>query len=82
MTGQIPVHRIDMDLNSDARFGSHKLHTAAVGYIRAHGYEPHTKPDLLIAIGPRMCSATEGPKARSPHPVERDRGDVTLQIDL
>jgi predicted RNase H-related nuclease YkuK (DUF458 family) len=47
--GSIPVRRIDMDLNSDARFGSHKLHTAAVGYIKAHGYEPHTKPDLLIA---------------------------------
>jgi predicted RNase H-related nuclease YkuK (DUF458 family) len=47
--GRIPVQRIDMDLNSDARFGSHKLHTAAVGYIRSHGYEPHTKPDLLIA---------------------------------
>lgn len=47
--GHIPVQRIDMDLNSDARFGSHKLHTAAVGYIRSHGYEPHTKPDLLIA---------------------------------
>ncbi|MBK6882282.1 MAG: hypothetical protein IPH05_04960 [Flavobacteriales bacterium] len=48
-TGEIPVRRIDMDLNSDARFGSHKLHAAAVGYIRSHGYEPHTKPDLLIA---------------------------------
>ncbi|MEZ4738043.1 MAG: ribonuclease H-like YkuK family protein [Flavobacteriales bacterium] len=47
--GRIPVDRIDMDLNSDARFGSHKLHTAAVGFIKAHGYEPYTKPDLLIA---------------------------------
>lgn len=47
--GQVPVRSIDMDLNSDERFGSHKLHTAAVGYIRSHGYEPHTKPDLLIA---------------------------------
>lgn len=47
--GQVPVRSIDMDLNSDAQFGSHKLHTAAVGYIRSHGYEPHTKPDLLIA---------------------------------
>jgi predicted RNase H-related nuclease YkuK (DUF458 family) len=48
-TGRIPVKRIDMDLNSDNRFASNKLHTAAVGYIRSHGYEPHTKPDLLIA---------------------------------
>ncbi len=47
--GAIPVHRIDMDLNSDERFGSHRLHTAAVGYIRAHGYEPMTKPGLMIA---------------------------------
>jgi predicted RNase H-related nuclease YkuK (DUF458 family) len=47
--GRIPVKRIDMDLNSDNRFASNKLHTAAVGYIRSHGYEPHTKPDLLIA---------------------------------
>ncbi len=48
-SGRIPVRRIDMDLNSDNRFASNKLHTAAVGYIRSHGYEPHTKPDLLIA---------------------------------
>lgn len=47
--GAIPVQRIDMDLNSDARFASNKLHTAAVGYVRSHGYEPRTKPDLLIA---------------------------------
>lgn len=47
--GAIPVRRIDMDLNSDARFASNKLHTAAVGYVRSHGYEPRTKPDLLIA---------------------------------
>ena len=47
--GNIPVSRIDMDLNSDPRHGSHRLHTAAVGYVRAHGYEARTKPDLLIA---------------------------------
>ena len=47
--GDIPVKRIDMDLNSDERFASNKLHAAAIGYIRSHGYEPHTKPDLLIA---------------------------------
>ena len=47
--GRIPVRRIDMDLNSDARYGSHKLHTAAVGYVRSHGYEPGTKPEMLIA---------------------------------
>ncbi len=45
----IPVKRIDMDLNEDPRFGSNKLHSAAVGYVRAHGYETHTKPNLMIA---------------------------------
>ena len=48
-TGRIPVTRIDMDINSDDLYDSNKLHSAAVGYIRSHGYEPHTKPDLLIA---------------------------------
>lgn len=47
--GGVRVHRIDMDLNSDERYGSQRLHTAAVGYIRAHGYEPLTKPGPLIA---------------------------------
>lgn len=47
--GGVHVSRIDMDLNSDPRFGSHKLHTTAVGYVRAQGYEARTKPDMLIA---------------------------------
>ena len=47
--GHIPVSRIDMDLNSDPQYGSHRLHAAAVGYVRAHGYETRTKPELLIA---------------------------------
>jgi predicted RNase H-related nuclease YkuK (DUF458 family) len=47
--GGVRVSRIDMDLNSDPRFGSHKLHTTAVGYVRAQGYETRTKPELLIA---------------------------------
>jgi predicted RNase H-related nuclease YkuK (DUF458 family) len=47
--GGVPVARIDMDLNSDPRFGSHRLHTTAVGYVRAQGYDAHTKPDLLMA---------------------------------
>lgn len=49
MEGGVNVSRIDMDLNSDPRFGSHKLHTTAVGYVRAQGYEARTKPELLIA---------------------------------
>lgn len=46
---ELRVARIDLDLNSDPRHGSHKLHHAAVGYVRSHGYEPITKPDMLIA---------------------------------
>lgn len=81
-TGNIPVERIDMDLNSDERFGSNKLHAAAVGYIRSHGYEPHTKPDMLIATWAAnlLCNGT-GLKHEAPIP-GRDEGDVTLQIDL
>jgi predicted RNase H-related nuclease YkuK (DUF458 family) len=47
--GGIRISRIDMDLNSDPRFGSHKLHTTAVGYVTSQGYQAGTKPDLLIA---------------------------------
>jgi predicted RNase H-related nuclease YkuK (DUF458 family) len=45
----IRISRIDMDLNSDPRHGSHKLHSTAVGHVRAHGYEAGTKPEMLIA---------------------------------
>jgi predicted RNase H-related nuclease YkuK (DUF458 family) len=47
--GGVRISRIDMDLNSDPRFGSHRLHSAAVGHVKAYGYETRTKPDLLIA---------------------------------
>ncbi|HMU13071.1 MAG: hypothetical protein JST41_03270 [Bacteroidetes bacterium] len=47
--GGVPVRSIDMDLNSDPRFGSNKLHNAAVGHVRALGYVAHTKPEMLIA---------------------------------
>lgn len=47
--GGVRISRIDMDINSDPRFASHKLHTTAVGYVRSQGYETRTKPDLLIA---------------------------------
>ncbi|MBK8500284.1 MAG: hypothetical protein IPL52_16055 [Flavobacteriales bacterium] len=81
--GRIPVRRIDMDLNSDARFGSHKLHTAAVGYIRSHGYEPWTKPEMLIASWAAnvLCNGA-GRKHEAPIHGKADRGDVTLQTDL
>lgn len=47
--GGVRVSRIDLDLNSDPRYGSHRLYSTAVGYVRSHGYEARTKPDLLIA---------------------------------
>ncbi|MEO8589459.1 MAG: ribonuclease H-like YkuK family protein [Flavobacteriales bacterium] len=67
--GNIPVRGIDMDLNSDARYGSHVLHTAAVGYVRSHGYEPHTKPEMLIATWAAniLCNGTGG-KHEAPIP--------------
>ena len=46
--GGVTVSRIDMDINCDPRFASHKLHTTAVGYVRARGYEARTKPEMLI----------------------------------
>ncbi len=69
LDGHMPVRQIDMDLNSDARFGSHKLHTAAVGYVRSHGYEARTKPDLLIATWAAniLCNGT-GRKHEAPIP--------------
>jgi predicted RNase H-related nuclease YkuK (DUF458 family) len=45
----IPVREIDMDLNSDPHFGSHKLHASAIGYVRSLGYRARTKPELLMA---------------------------------
>lgn len=65
--GGVQVSRIDMDLNSDPRFGSHRLHTAAVGYVRAQGYEIRTKPDLLIATWAAnvLCNGT-GRKHETP----------------
>lgn len=47
--GGVRVSRIDLDLNSDPRHGSHRLYSTAVGYVRAHGYEARTKPELLMA---------------------------------
>ncbi|MBK8340741.1 MAG: hypothetical protein IPK99_12450 [Flavobacteriales bacterium] len=47
--GRVKVRCIDLDLNSDPKFASHRLHSAAIGYVRAHGYEARTKPELLMA---------------------------------
>jgi predicted RNase H-related nuclease YkuK (DUF458 family) len=81
--GPVPVRRIDMDLNSDERFASNRLHAAAVGYVRGHGYEPCTKPALLIASWAANLLCNGGVrKHEAPIHREADRGDVTLQIDL
>lgn len=81
--GGVPVRRIDMDLNSDESHASHKLHAAAVGYVRAHGYEPNTKPSMLIAswAADVLCNGSVR-KHEAPIHRKADRGDVTLQIDL
>ncbi len=47
--GHLPVHGIDLDLNPDPSVGSHLLYSAAIGLVRARGYEPRTKPELLMA---------------------------------
>lgn len=45
----IPIAQIDLDLNSDPSFLSHKVFQAAVGYAESLGYNAKTKPELLIA---------------------------------
>ncbi|MCB9170633.1 MAG: hypothetical protein H6597_07890 [Flavobacteriales bacterium] len=47
--GGVHVERIDLDLNSDPRYASHRLYQTAVGYVRSQGYDTRTKPDLVIA---------------------------------
>ncbi|MCB0790178.1 MAG: hypothetical protein H6595_03005 [Flavobacteriales bacterium] len=47
--GGVHVERIDLDLNSDPRYASHRIYQAAVGYVRAQGYDTRTKPDMVIA---------------------------------
>ena len=64
--GHVEVRGIDMDLNSDDRFPSHKLHTAAVGYIRSFGYEPHTKPELLMASWAANVLCNRGTRSTKP----------------
>lgn len=46
---QVKVKQIDMDYNSDKRFASNKLISAAVGYAESLGFKAKTKPDLLMA---------------------------------
>lgn len=45
----VPIEQIDLDLNSDPGYLSHKVFQAAVGYAQSLGYKAKTKPELLIA---------------------------------
>ena len=40
---------IDLDINSNPKFGSNRLHDAAVGYVTGMGYTPRTKPTAFAA---------------------------------
>lgn len=46
----ILVDNIDLDLNSDPNMKSHKLVSAARGYVESLGIKANIKPDLLPAI--------------------------------
>jgi predicted RNase H-related nuclease YkuK (DUF458 family) len=80
--GGIRVDRIDMDLNSAPQHASHRLFHAAVGFVKAHGYEARTKPDLCPAAWAAdvLCHST--PRMHETPIRDADRGNVTLRIDL
>ena len=69
--GRLPIHGIDLDLNPDPATGSHRLHSAAVGFVKAHGYEPRTKPDLLMATwAANLLCNRAGRTHETPHRAE------------
>ena len=45
----IPVQQIDLDYNEDPEFPSHKVLTAASGYVQSMGFRVKAKPELLMA---------------------------------
>lgn len=45
----IRVKQIELDYNSEARFASHKLLSAASGYVQSLGYVAKAKPEMLVA---------------------------------
>jgi len=45
----IPVKQIDLDYNEDPSFPSHKVLTAASGYVQAMGFRVKAKPEMLMA---------------------------------
>jgi len=46
----IEVEQIDLDYNSNPAFPSHKLLSAASGYLSSLGFMAKAKPDLLMAV--------------------------------
>lgn len=46
----IPIQQIDLDYNGDESYPSHKVLTAASGYVQSLGYNVKAKPDLLMAV--------------------------------
>lgn len=69
--GHLPIHGIDLDLNPDPTTGSHRLHSAAVGFVKANGYVPRTKPDLLMATwAANLLCNRAGRTHETPHRAE------------
>lgn len=46
----IAVQQIDLDYNTDPSFPSHKLLSAASGYLSSLGFNSKAKPNLLMAV--------------------------------
>ncbi|MFK7756253.1 MAG: ribonuclease H-like YkuK family protein [Flavobacteriales bacterium] len=46
----IAVEQIDLDYNADPSYPSHKLLSAASGYLSSLGFNAKAKPDLLMAV--------------------------------
>lgn len=45
----VRVKQIELDYNAESRFASHKLLSAASGYVQSLGYEVKAKPEMLVA---------------------------------
>lgn len=45
----VEIYAVDIDVNADERFYSHKLHALATGWASSLGVRVITKPDLVIA---------------------------------
>jgi predicted RNase H-related nuclease YkuK (DUF458 family) len=45
----VEIYAVDIDVNSDERFYSYKLHALATGWASSLGVRVITKPDLVVA---------------------------------